>query len=362
VNSRTFVLCALALLAAACQSPQKASTPAAASASGGQKLDPAMTVAKVSGETITAKELEEKVGKDVRRLERQYQETLHRMRRQALESMVQEKVLEAKAKKEGLKPEDLVKRDVADKIGEPTEDQLRAFWEEQAKRNGYPPYDQVKDQIPRDQLVQATKGQLFQQKAMEYVEGLKKAASVEILLPEYQPPKVAVDASGPSRGPADAPVTIVEFSDFQCPFCARAEPTVKQLMEAYPGKIRLVYKDFPLPNHPLAPDAAEAAHCAGDQGKYWEMHEKLFASNGKLAVADLKGYAKDLGLDQGKFDQCLDSNEKAKLVEAHQKHGEEAGIASTPAFLVNGRLVEGAQPLEAFKKVVDEELAAAGKK
>jgi protein-disulfide isomerase len=131
---------------------------------------------------------------------------------------------------------------------------------------------------------------------------------------------------------------------------------VKDLLDAYPGKIRLVYRDFPLPNHKQAPKAAEAAHCAEDQGKYWEMHAKLFASEGKLAPTDLKGYAREVGLDGPRFDRCLESGEKAKVVDSHRKAGEEAGVSGTPAFFVNGRLISGAQPLEAFRAIVDKEL------
>ncbi|HYG67396.1 MAG TPA: thioredoxin domain-containing protein, partial [Anaeromyxobacteraceae bacterium] len=126
-------------------------------------------------------------------------------------------------------------------------------------------------------------------------------------------------------------------------------------------QVRLVYRDYPLPNHTQAPKAAEAAHCAGDQGKYWEMHGKLFAVGGKLEVPSLKGYAKELGLDQAKFDQCLDSGVKAAVVEGHRKAGEEAGVNGTPAFFVNGQLISGAQPLDAFKKVIDRELQVARK-
>jgi protein-disulfide isomerase len=131
------------------------------------------------------------------------------------------------------------------------------------------------------------------------------------------------------------------------------------VLAAYPGKIRLVYRDYPLPMHSKAPKAAEAAHCAGDQGKYWEMHEKLFASNGKIDVPDLKAAAREIpGIDGGKFDQCLDSGEKAKVVDSHKKAGDEAGVSGTPAFFINGRLLSGAQPLDAFKALIDEELKA----
>jgi protein-disulfide isomerase len=135
---------------------------------------------------------------------------------------------------------------------------------------------------------------------------------------------------------------------------------VKDLLELekYKGKIRLVYRDYPLPNHNLAPKAAEAAHCADDQGKYWEMHGKLFASSPKLEVNDLKAYARELKLDEGRFSKCLDSGEKAKVVEGHAKAGSEAGVRGTPAFFINGRLISGAQKLEAFTAVIDAELAA----
>ena len=200
------------------------------------------------------------------------------------------------------------------------------------------------------------KNQKGQGALAEYYEQLKKEMNIEVLLPPYEAPKVAVDATGPSKGPATAPITIVEFSDFECPYCVRAEPTVKELLAKYPGKIRLVYRDFPLPMHARAPKAAEAAHCAGDQGKYWEMHEKLFANATKLELTDLKGYARDVGVDGGKFDQCLDSGEKAQVVEKHKKAGEEVGVTGTPAFFINGRSLSGAQPLEAFKAIVDQEL------
>ena len=172
-----------------------------------------------------------------------------------------------------------------------------------------------------------------------YVDRLKKELNVEVNL---KPPRVEVAAEGPSKGPSSAPVTIVEFSDFECPYCVKAEPTVKALLAKYPDKIKLVYRDFPLPMHSHAPKAAEAAHCAGDQGKYWEMHEKLFANSQKLAVADLKGYAKDLKLDTAKFDKCLDSGEKGAVVEKNKKAGEEAGVSGTPAFFINGRSIAGA--------------------
>jgi protein-disulfide isomerase len=350
MKSRHLLLAALAVAALACKSPRQAQEGTQAQ---GQKQDPSAPVAKVSGETITAGQLDEMVKKDLAELERQYQEQRYQLQRQALDAMIQKRIVEAKAKAANTTPEELVQKEVAAKIPEPTDEEIRALYD-RAKAGGQPlpPLDQVKPDIARFIKNQKAQGALA-----EYYEGLKKEAGVEILLPAYEPPKVAVDATGPSKGPESAPVTIVEFSDFECPFCVRAEETVKQVLATYGDKVRLVYRDYPLPMHPNAPKAAEAAHCAGDQGKYWEMHEKLFASGNKLAVPELKKHASEIGLDQAKFDGCLDSGEKAKVVEMHKQAGEAAGVSGTPAFFINGRPLSGAQPFEAFKTIIDQELA-----
>jgi protein-disulfide isomerase len=342
------VVVAVALSAAACQVPRP---PPGQSQ---QKQDPKEPVARISGQTITAGDLDESVKKDLAQLDQQYQEQRYQLRRQALEAMLRKRAFEAKAKAKGVTMEELVEKEIADKVPDPSEEEMRALYE-RAKAGGQqlPPYDQVKGDIAR-----FIKNQKGQGALVEYYDGLKKEMGVEVLLAPYEPPKVAVDTTGPSKGPAGAPITIVEFSDYECPFCVKAEPTVKEILDAYPGKIRLVYRDFPLPMHSRAPKAAEAAHCAGDQGKYWEMHARLFASSGKLEPSDLKAYARDVGVDGGKFDQCLDKGEKASEVEKHKKAGEEAGVTGTPAFFINGRMISGAQPAEAFKAIIDKELKA----
>ncbi len=343
--SRPIVLVATVVAALACQSPRSAQ-PAQ------QKQDPSVPVAKIGGKPITTGELDEAVKKDLAQLEQQYQEQRYQVRRNALEAMLRQRAFDEKAKAKGVSREELVNQEVAAKIPEPSDEEIRALYE-RAKAGGQqlPPFEQVKPDIAR-----FIKNQKGQGALAEYYEGLKKEMGVEILLPPYEPPKVAVDATGPSKGPADAPITIVEFSDYECPFCVRAEPTVRDVLAAYPGKIRIVYRDYPLPMHPKAPKAAEAAHCAGDQGKYWEMHDKLFTNGAKLDLPDLKAHAREVGVDGGKFDQCLDSGEKAKVVESHKKAGDEAGVSGTPAFFINGRLLSGAQPLEAFKAIIDKEL------
>jgi protein-disulfide isomerase len=353
MSSRPIVL-GLALALAACQSPRSAQ-PGAASQQ--QQLAPQAPVAKVGGQTITAAQLDDAVKKDLKALEQQYQEQVYELKRRALEQMIQKQVFEAKAKAAGVTVDELIQREVVSKMDEPSDAEIKALYEGAvAQGQKLPPLDQVKPDI-----VRFIKNQKGQQKLASYYDGVKKEMGVEVLLPAYVPPKVEVAATGPAKGPADAPITIVEFSDYQCPYCVRAEPAVKEVLAAYPGKVRIVYRDYPLPSHTLAPKAAEAAHCAGDQGKYWEMHDKLFAVGGKLEVESLKGYAKDVGLDAGKFDACLDSGQKAAEVEQHRKAGEEAGVNGTPAFFINGRLVSGAQPVETFKQIIDSELASADK-
>jgi len=164
----------------------------------------------------------------------------------------------------------------------------------------------------------------------------------------------------PSKGPADAPVQIVEFSEFQCPYCGRVEPTVQQILSTYGDKVRLVFADFPLPMHNNAQGAAEAAQCAAAQGKFWEYHDVLFANQRALEVDKLKSYAADLGLDTDAFNTCVDQATYRSQVQSHQAIGRELGVTGTPAFFINGRFLNGAQPLDAFSSIIDDELAMAG--
>ena len=184
------------------------------------------------------------------------------------------------------------------------------------------------------------------------------AAEVALEPPEL--PRMEVEAKGPARGPANAAVTIVEFSDFQCPYCGREFPVIERLMKEYDGKVRLVFRHFPLDFHPFAAKAAEAGMCAQDQGKFWELHDKMFTNQQKLAVEDLKGYAKSLGMDAAKFDKCLDSGEKKPAVDEDMKAGTAAGVNGTPAFFINGLFVNGAQPYEQMKQTIDRELKRKG--
>ncbi|MFO0582892.1 MAG: DsbA family protein [Anaeromyxobacter sp.] len=348
MNTRFLTVAALLALAA-CKS--QAGAPAGTQPA---QVDPKAAAAKFDGVTITNAEVDEHAKDGLKKMDLDYLKGRHELRRQSLDDLIIRKILAKKIGKPEVTDQDLQEflgKEVAKRTPDPTDVEIQAVYD-QAKASGrqVPPLDAA----VKAQIAQGLKGRRMQSEADAYMAELKKDAKVEVLIPAFTMP-VKVDG-GMEKGSKNAKVTIVEFSDFECPFCAQAEPTVKQILGAYGDKVRLVYMDFPLEFHKRAPKASEAAHCAGDQSKYWEMHERLFSSR-KIDIPDLKAHAKDLGLDTAKFDKCLDSGEKAKVVEKFKKQGEENGVSSTPAFFINGRPVAGALPFEEFKKIIDEELA-----
>jgi len=164
----------------------------------------------------------------------------------------------------------------------------------------------------------------------------------------------------PVRGAADAPVTIVEFSDFQCPYCGRVGPTLERLLEEYPGQVRVVYKHLPLSFHEHALPAAKAAVAAGRQGKFWEMHDALFASQRQLGEEKYRELAEELGLDVEQFERDYKSEEVAMEVAQDMNQARKLGVTGTPGFFVNGRFSSGAKPYQSFKTMVDAALEREG--
>ena len=170
---------------------------------------------------------------------------------------------------------------------------------------------------------------------------------------EFKNPKDIPVGTSPTKGPKDAPITIVEFSDFQCPYCSRANNTVEQIIKNYDGKVRLAFKNLPLPFHNEAKPSAAAALAAGEQGKFWEFHDALFANQRKLNTEFYMKTAKDLGLDIEKFKKDMKSEKVNKQIEDDMKLARENGISGTPGFFINGVAVKGAQPFPVFKQVID---------
>ncbi len=312
--------------------------------------DPKTVVAKYNGKTITLGDLEAAPGGEkLFEMEEQRYQT----RRQVIDQLIFKELVEAEAKKAGKTEEQWMQEQVETKVKPPTDAEIQAFFEQ--NKEGMPPGTTLEMVKPRiiDFMTRDQKGTLVR----ALFDDLKKKAGVEITLAAPKKPKKEVEAKGPARGPESAKVTIVEFSDFQCPFCSRAHDTVEEVMNAYPGKVRLVFRHFPLDFHQQAPKAAEASLCANDQGKFWEYHDVLFKNQQKLQVEDLKAHATGLGLDAGKFNECLDSGKHATTVKEDTEAGKKVGVNGTPAFFINGQMLSGAQPLDAFKQIIDAELA-----
>jgi protein-disulfide isomerase len=300
---------------------------------------PNAVVATMKGEKITMADLDETAGAQV-----------YQARRQALDQLIMERLIKQAAQKKSMTEEQFLKSEIDDKVPTPDDAQINEM------------YERSKAQLPPGATIEEYKGRIAdfltrpqkQEKAKALFEQLKQEAEVKISLTE---PRKKVEAKGPARGPEKAAITIVEFSDFECPFCSRAKETVDKVMESYAGKTRLVFRHYPLEFHKRAPKAAEAAMCANDQGKFWEYHDKLFANQQKLELADLKEHAQSVGLDAAKFADCLDNGKMAAVVQADMAAGKKLGINGTPAFFINGVMLSGAQPIEEFKRVIDQELA-----
>jgi protein-disulfide isomerase len=312
-------------------------------------------VATIDGQPITYGDVEKQSGGKLKQAEVKALTDLYDARRAAVDEMLTKRLLEEEAKSKGKTLDQWYQSDFVEGLPAPSEPEVRQLYEQHKNEVGGQAYEQV-----HDRLVQYVKQQKSREQLTAFVDQLKQKHGVQITLLAPNLPRVEVAAKGPSRGPDNATVTIVEFSDFQCPYCGRVVPTVEKLMKDYDGKVRLVFRHFPLSFHPNAAKAAEASACAADQGKFWQMHDKMFGNQQKLAVDDLKSFAKDIGLDQGKFDKCLDSGEKAPLVSADEKDGEQAGVSGTPAFFINGIFINGAVPYEQFKETVDRELKRKG--
>jgi protein-disulfide isomerase len=347
INPLLLASLSLALLLTAC-SNVATERPGSDAASAPAGASQPQVMAVVGGEEISRSEVEEAVAADLLKLEQQQHQALE----EGLEQAVSRKVLEIEAASRDLAVEELVQQEVEEQIEAPTDAQVDAFYEER-KAQIQQPKEEVADQI-RDFLQQ----QGMQEKFGQLISDLRAKYEVRTFL---EPFRVAVEAAGsPAKGPEDAEVTIVAFSDFQCPFCSRVNPTLDKVLETYGDSVRLVFRQFPLGIHPQARKASEAALCAHEQGKFWEMHDALFADQRNLAVPALKEKAASLGLDAGVFDACLDEGKFEAKVEEDFEAGRRAGVSGTPAMFINGRFLSGAQPYEEFAKIIDDELGRSG--
>jgi protein-disulfide isomerase len=306
------------------------------------------SLAEVNGEPITAADVERALGAKLSRLEEQ----IYNLKRDELENLIAQRLLTQEAARRGTSVSALIDSEVTAKVGLVTEQEIDTFFQaNKARLKG-------DESSIRENIRAHLQQQKLVTRRQRFIENLRSQSKVLVRLQAPAVVRVAVSTEGaPIRGAAQAPVTLVEFSDFHCPFCSRAQATLKHVLERYPDKVKLVYRDFPLDRlHPQARHAAEAPRCAHDQGKFWEYHDVLYANTPRAASEDLRRYAQQVGLDVVKFEQCVSSGVHKAAVQRDIEEGSRLGVTGTPAFFINGRPLEGAQPLEAFVRLIEEEL------
>ena len=306
-------------------------------------------VAVIAGESVYEEDLLPRIQSQLRQLRNQEYE----LKLRALESLINQKLTEREAVKKGITVDQFLEQETDAKIADPTDREIEAFYQTQKERLNRPLAE------VRDQIVESLKQAKLQQTRQDFFQKLRASAAVSVFL---QPPRMEM-AYDPARvrGNPNAPVTIVEFSDFQCPYCQRAYTTIKEVLAKYAGRVKLSYRDFPLRQiHEKAQIAAEASRCAGEQAKFWEYHDLLFDNFGKLDKPYLVDYAAQLGLNAKQFGECLASGKFNSQIEEDLQAGLQGGVGGTPAFFVNGIFLNGAQPVAAFEKIIEAELAAKG--
>jgi protein-disulfide isomerase len=309
-------------------------------------------LAVVNGAPIRAAEVDAKLGASLAKL----QEQVYTMQRAQLESMVDEQLLSGEAAKRGITLDALTQAEINTRIEPVTTADASAFYEANKARLQGGTFAALQEQI-KTHLT----SQRLTARRQQFVASLREKATITMFLEAPEPFRSEVPLAGaPVRGNPNAPVTIVEFSDFHCPFCRRAHPVIQQLMTTYGDRVRLVYKDMPLDNlHPNARAASEAGLCAAAQGKFWEFHDKLFASEPDSSPATLNRLAQEVGIDIAPFEACYKERRFKTQIDASVQDGARLGVTGTPTFFINGRNLTGALPLESFAKVVDEELKRA---
>jgi protein-disulfide isomerase len=306
--------------------------------------------ARVGGEVITVAELDADIKEELWKRETGdgSPSRVYDLRSTAVKNLVAKRAVEQQAEKRGLTSEALLEAEF--KAMPPISDaEIKQFYDENSARL---PGTTLEAMSPR---IRSHLENEARRKTLDSI-----VAKVDTTI-ELVRPRVEVSSGGASRGPADAKVTVVEFSDFQCPFCQRAKPVLDEIATRHPNDVRIVYRHLPLDSlHPRARPSAEAAACAADGNKFWEYHDKLFANNRALGEEELRKYAAEVGLDAAAFDQCLKSRKYKDAVEADVQEAKKIGITGTPAFVVNGILMTGLQTADALDVVIKEELGQTG--
>jgi protein-disulfide isomerase len=305
----------------------------------------------IDGHALPDEEVERSVALQVYQLEAR----VHALRRRAVNDAITRHLLAREAQRQGVSVEALVAREIDAKVVPPTAEEVQQAVAVRIRTK--PAQGEALEHL-RASVEAAMRAERRSAQHERYVSGLRAAATIVVRLPEEPVLRMAIPTAGePSLGPADAPVTLIEFSDFQCPFCRAVQPTLAALRERYGDRLRIVHRDFPSERHRAARRAAEAARCAGEQNAYWPYHDALYGTALVGGDVELGAIAAKLSLDAAAFTACLNSRRHATVVQQGVLDGKAAGVTGTPTFFVNGRPLVGAVPIEEFRAVIDRELA-----
>ena len=317
---------------------------------------PPLIAAKIGNRAVSVTELDERWKRESPGEHGAAMQKLFEGRSSALDSLLSDVLIEEAAHARGMSVPQFIDFEVRQRTTPVGEREVRAFYEANAASFGGTPLDGLRNAI-RPVLERRNRDRAL----TELVAALMpEGPNVEMML---RPPShvVPVHDTDPAKGDRKAAVTIVAFSDFQCPFCARLEPILNEVSGAYGDAVRVVWKDFPLTAiHPDAFKAAEASHCAAEQARYWDYHRRLFENQQSMGLPALKAHAAAIGLDMARFDSCLESSRYAARVQESLDTGASVGVQATPTVFINGRALHGAQPFNVFAKFIDEELYRAG--
>ena len=325
---------------------------AAAPAAHTPGADESGVAAQVGDEVITNLRLDVLLGQKLL----ETQKDIYRMKMERLDQVITEMVLDREAKQQEKTPEALIEQIAPAGSSKVEESEVDKYIQDNQQR-----IQAVQGSIPdlRDRVKAFLEQQKRSEAIKDYLHSLEPKYGVRILVPMPNAPRAKVDVRGaPSLGPSDAPVTVVEFSDYQCPICRSSHQVVKEVRAAYGDKVHWIYKEYPLKRHKDAFKAAEASHCAEDQGKFWQYQEELFAAP-DLSPDNLVNLAVNLGMSRDKFSQCLEDSKHKTLVEKNARDAIEAGVDRTPTFMINGTIYVGSLSVDIFRGLIDEELKKA---
>jgi len=313
-------------------------------------------LATIGDQKITMADLRVRAGENLDRVDMQARLVKSSIIQATLDSILNERVVQEEAKKQGKTVDELVLAEAGIGVN-PTDADVAAWYKANPERTGGRALAAIAPQIA-DYLRSERK----KEAAEHLTDRLNKERRVSVNFVPYRLP--FNNEGAPTIGKADAPVKLVEFSDFQCPFCNRFYPTLKKVEQKYGDKVQIVYRQYPIPSlHANAFKAAEASLCANEQGKFWEMHDLMFEEQSRLLVSDLKEKAVRLGMDKNKFDKCMDTGRFTEQVQNDMREGNRIGINGTPAVFINGvELKGGAVPFETVAKAIDKELERSGGK